>query len=205
MAAPYLHEQTASEESLVVCLVQAKMRSIGNDESPIENCMECIRMMEASWQENSTISLFVLPELSSIGYSEDSFRRYLPTTKANRNMLSDIDTLFADFSERLGVHVSYGTVGWWNTPSEDGDACVSTSIRQVVLDKNGNQVAVYDKMYVCDYGDCSETRFFQQGPHSQPTSFSIGLFRIGIIICADIRYPDLCRRLAHDHKVDAVL
>ena len=85
------------------------------------------------------------------------------------------------------------------------------SIRQIVMDRTGTQVAVYDKTHLCDYGVCAETRFFQPGPFSRPVSFEVqtrdgaSSFRFGLLICADMRYPNLSRALAAEHRVDCIL
>lgn len=65
--------------------------------------------------------------------------------------------------------------------------------------------AAYDKICLCDYGDCAETRFFSPG--GAPCSFDCQGFRIGLIVCADMRSAGLSRRLAADpeHGVDAIL
>jgi nitrilase len=49
-------------------------------------------------------------------------------------------------------------------------------------------------MYLCDYGDCNEKRFFTPG--ESLTTFVCQGWQIGIMVCADIRYPMLCRQLA---------
>jgi predicted amidohydrolase len=44
------------------------------------------------------------------------------------------------------------------TPSEQ-----RLTIRQVVVDGTGSVICMYDKIHLCDYGDCAETRYFVAG------------------------------------------
>lgn len=94
----------------------------------------------------------------------------------------------------LGFYICYGTVGSRSADDSAGMAAPGRIIWQVVLDRRGERVAQEDKNYLCDYCACAETRFFRRGPFSRPTSFAVdgGHFRLGLIICADVRYPALC-------------
>lgn len=146
------------------------------------------------------VDLFVLPELAPVGYSEDTFARYLPSTPQLQAVFCQIDQAFANQARILRAYICYGTIGW----KHQADGSLAFTIRQNVLDRNGQLVAAYDKMNLCDYGDCAETRFFQAGPRT-PVSFAVDGFRFGLLICADMRNPTLSRTLARDHKVDVLL
>lgn len=186
---------------------------------------------EAASNENNTnnsnceskgtkIDLFVLPELSPIGYSEHTFAHYLPDTPEKQQLYTNLDAKMAETAQQLNAHICYGTIGWHsnNTNREVQDDCDNKddssyppfqyTIRQIVVEPSaGQKVAVYDKVYLCDYGDCAETRFFVPSPSQQPVSFAIGTFRLGLMICADQRIPTLARTYAAspEHNVDILL
>lgn len=166
--------------------------------------------------ETEAVDLFVLPELSPVGYSEDTFARYLPITPANQAMYQEFDRFFQIAARNLNTYICYGTIGWSFERQQRPGANNSSPrlfIRQIVVDRLGTQVACYDKTFLCDYGVCAETRFFQTGPASHPTSFQVYSrdrscsFRFGLLICADMRDPGLSRRLTADaeHRVDCIL
>lgn len=162
---------------------------------------------------SENVDMFVLPELSPVGYSEDTFARYLPFTPENQVLYQHVDQAFQNLARKYQVYICYGTIGWFNDPAAARHQATSMSIRQVVVDRTGTQVAVYDKIYLCDYGACAETRFFRPGPASRPVSFRVisrygrSSFCFGLVICADMRYPGLARELAAaaEHRVDCIL
>lgn len=206
----------ASGDEIRVCALQPALRP------PCESPWEALRRVQLQMETiaaTETVDVFVLPELAPLGYSEDTFAKFLPVNAANQAMYQEFDILFRILAQKLQAYVCYGTIGWsvpthneWCDPMDEGDI-PRMSIRQVVVDRLGNQVAIYDKTNLCDYGDCAETRFFQPGPASHPTSFQIRsrdgrrTFRFGLLICADMRYPDLARKLTGDakHRVDCIL
>lgn len=183
---------------VAVCALQLEMRR------PNETILESLQrglegMTRVACQQK--IDLFVLPELSPVGYSEDTFARFLPKTPALQEVYRKIDDAFANQARILRTFICYGTVGWIFRPN----GSLGFSIRQNVLDRTGRLVASYDKIHFCDYGDCAETHFFEAGPRAAPVSFSIDGFRFGLLICADMRNPTLSRSLVRDHKVDVLL
>ena len=62
----------------------------------------------------------------------------------------------------------------------------------------------YDKMHLCDMGDCSEVGY-GCSPGGEPGVFEVDGVRVGLTICYDIRFPELYRALAWDHECDLVL
>lgn len=168
----------------------------------------------ASANANESIDLFLLPELCPVGYSEDTFARFLPTTRENQEMLAEIDGELQQAARDLNCAIGYGTIGWKATGNTDDandndydhdhdDDAIQCTIRHVVVNAQGTSVASYDKIHVCDYGDCSETRFFTPG--SAPCSFTIHDWTLGFMVCADMRYPRLAQTLVQRHGVHAFL
>jgi nitrilase len=159
---------------------------------------------------DTRIDLVVLPELCPLGYSEDTFARYLPSTPETQKILEEIDLEFQAAAVRWSVAVCYGTIGRESKGivAENGDESQSATehsyfIRQAVIGPGGESLASYDKIHLCDYGDCAETRFFRPG--SSAVSFSLNGWKFGVMVCADIRYPMLSRQLVRDHGVDVLL
>jgi predicted amidohydrolase len=196
-----------------VCALQPALRP--PTQSPWDALVRVQRLMETI-ASNESVDLFVLPELSPIGYSEDTFARFLPIAPANQAMYQEFDRFFQIAARSLNVYICYGTIGWSFERRLDVSAhngAPKLFIRQIVVDRLGTQVACYDKTYLCDYGSIAETRIFTPGPASHPTSFvvhcpnRISSFRFGLLICSDVRYPGLARRLAADadHRVDCIL
>ena len=110
--------------------------------------------------------------------------------------VQNFDLLIEDMEMALGAKechacICYGTIGWKEV---DANSEPQYTIQQKVVNPSGEIIAAYDKIYLCDYGDCNETRFFTPG--SSLSSFVCQGWQIGIMVCADSRYPTLCRDLA---------
>jgi len=197
------------DETLTVAAVQPPLRQ--ENMTPMDASRVAERMMKEALSTQSAslgIDIFVLPELSPFGYSEHTFAKYLPKDPQHSCLScfnEEVEQLFSKFAREHDVFVCFGTIGSLNTglSSPKTDDKPHHTIRQVVLDNYGEQVAYYDKIHLCDYGDCAETRFFAAG--SELCSFECRGFQVGVIICADIRYPLLSRTLALEHKVDIIL
>ena len=219
-----------TESSIEICIIQPPLRQ--DDECPLHATDAVIDLMKEAHQGNTkSIDLFVLPELCPVGYTEDTFSKYLPCTKETQTMYSTIHTKFQTVARQLKCHICYGTIGWKikkkkiSTQVVNGDQQTRREeqpqddderenydyeyfIRQVVINSQGDEIATYDKIHLCDYGDCSETRFFTSG--NELSSFRIttkagDTFRFGIIICADMRYPLLSQLYTRDHNIDVLL
>jgi len=217
---------------LVICALQPELRS--KTMSPKEAVQTTVNLMHraAASVTEPKVDLFVLPELSPIGYSEDTFANYLPASPSVQQDLYEgmLHSKMQEAARALNAYICYGTIGWHgkNTNKKrklqtdnNDDNCQEPpsnyinnnkddeydfTIRQVVVDRTGRTVATYDKLYPCDYGACAETRFFVPSPSQQAVSFEISTFRIGLLICADQRVPTLARTLAGPtHKVDVLV
>ena len=196
-----------------VCALQVALRP--PNESPWDALLRVESQME-SIAASDTVDVFVLPELAPIGYSEDTFSKYLPINPANQAMYQEFDRFFQVAARKFNSYICYGTVGW----SYDNRNMTMIRlglprlfIRQIVVDRLGTQVACYDKTYLCNYGECAESRYFQPGPASTPTSFAVysrdrsSVYRFGLLLCSDMRCPNLARTLTSDpeHCVDCIL
>ncbi len=119
--------------------------------------------------------LAVLPEMWSSGFSYKNL-----ATLAMRT--ADIVEEFLELSRALGLVI----VG--SMPEPDGDKVFNTAH----LIDNGKLAGMYRKMHL--FSLLGEDRTFSQGNGWLLSDTSIG--KIGVIICYDLRFPELPRRLA---------
>ena len=138
-----------------------------------------------------SVDLVVLPELSSIDYSRDTF--------ALLNEIAEpLDGASFQVWRRvamdLGVFVSYGFAR-----SGQGGPFISME----VVGPDGTLVGFYDKLHLAQYGASMEKEYFNRGDHL--LVFEVNGFRLSPIICYDIRIPELSRALVVDHNVDVIL
>jgi predicted amidohydrolase len=208
--------QSLPKRPITVCLLQPALRR--DDQSPLESTRETIAWMQQAVADTQrkqhtdprpkSVDLILLPELCPIGYSEDTFARFLPNSDENRVLHSQIDDELQNAARRMNCAICYGTIGWkpneTNTNTKNNGLDDEYTIRQVVVDHEGHQIACYDKIHVCDYGDCMETRFFSPG--TKPCSFTLlNDWNFGLMICADMRYPHLVQNLVQKHHAHALL
>ena len=126
--------------------------------------------------------------------------RWKPATLTNTEIVfKEIDQELKTAAIRFKAIICYGTIGW----EESKDVELKYFICQTVIDANGDTACTCDKIHLCDHGDCAETRFFTPG--QKAVSFSLKGWKFEVIVCADIRYPMLARKLARDHTVDVIL
>lgn len=140
---------------------------------------------------DTSVDLVVLPELSSIDYSRETFAQ-LPDLAEPLDGASF--QAWRTVAMRHGVYVSYGFAR-----AADGGPHICTA----VVGPDGNLVGHYDKLHLAQYGASMEKEYFNRGDHL--FVFEINGFRIAPIICYDIRIPELSRTLVIDQKVDVIL
>ncbi|CAJ1331470.1 unnamed protein product [Effrenium voratum] len=129
--------------------------------------------------------IYVLPELAPTGYNAHVFNSLDEMSEDERLETAPCRQALSLVARERGAYICYGVPG----QSQSGFC-----IRQVVLDPSGEVIASYDKIHLCDFGDCAETRHFTCG--ETLCTFDCKGFRVGLLICADIRYTELCRELA---------
>ncbi|MEH6651520.1 MAG: carbon-nitrogen hydrolase family protein [Motiliproteus sp.] len=141
--------------------------------------------------QDTPVDLVVLPELATMEYSTANFQQIDQFSEELRGETFD---LFSSFCRENNVAVCYGL------PRKEGD---DTYISQVALGRQGEYLTHYDKIHTCEYGDSSEFKYFKRGDHL--AVFEVDGVRAGIIICYDIRFPELTRRLCREFDVDVIL
>ena len=142
-------------------------------------------------EEASRIDLVVLPELSSIDYSRETFARLDEIAEPLRGASFEV---WSEVAKESKVFVSYGFAR-----QADGGPYISVG----VVGPDGEFLGHYDKLHLAQYGASMEKEYFNRGNHL--FTFEVNGFRLSPIICYDIRIPELTRALVVDHGVDVIL
>lgn len=122
------------------------------------------------------IQLILLPEMWSTGFANERLKELSETTP---KVLRDLSAL------SKGLHVTIiGTL-----PEKRGDRVFNTAH---VVDSDGSVVGVYRKVHL--FSPTGEDRYFTPGRKAVVSKTSLG--PIGLMICYDLRFPELCRSLA---------
>lgn len=135
--------------------------------------------------------LVVLPELSGIDYSRAAFDNLA-------DLAEPLDgpsfACWRKLAIKHNCHVAYGFA------RKDG---TNYFITHAVVSPGGSLLGHYDKIHLAHYGASMEKDYFRRG--SQVFVFTLNGFTIAPIICYDIRFPELSRRLVIRNKVDLIL
>jgi len=133
--------------------------------------------------------LTVFPEYS-MGFPQEGFsRKYLESLA--EPLAGEFVTAVADASKRLQVGVVIPIY------EKDDDSIYNTA----VVIHGGKVLGGYRKVHLFDALGYRESDMFRAG--SNPTVFSIGETKFGLVLCYDIRFPELIRAeaLAGAHAV----
>lgn len=134
--------------------------------------------------------LVVLPELSTVEYSRESFGNL---DEMGETLTGDSVEQFRQLARDCNVSLLFGL------PRLDGQR---RYISQVYIDAEGG-LSHYDKIHVCQYGASMEKEYFDRG--SKLMVFDLAGFRFGVMICYDIRIPEQCREMVVGHHVEVIL
>ena len=141
-----------------------------------KNAATLRHMMAAAMKDEPDVA--VLPELWDVGFFPRPLEEYLDENgKAAQALLSSL-------AKEFGVNIVGGSVA----VRAEGAA----ANRCYVFDRKGDLVVTYDKTHL--FSPAKEDRFFRKGDHT--AVFSIDGVTCGAMICYDLRFPELCRRLA---------
>ena len=127
----------------------------------------------------------VLPEMFNCPYSNDYFTRY--AEKAG----DESYTALSHAASSNGLYVVGGSI-----PELDGDNVYNTSF---VFDRKGNQIARHRKVHLFDIDIMGKQRFFESETFKAGediTVFDTEFGKMGLMICFDIRFPEICRLTA---------
>lgn len=145
--------------------------------APEENFQKAGRLVREIYAKEKPDTI-VLPETWNTGFFP----------KENLSELADRDgtqtkALFSPLSRELHVNIVAGSVA-----NQRNDAIWNTCY---VFDRQGNCVAEYDKTHL--FTPMGEDDYFRKGEHL--CRFQLDGIDCGVIICYDLRFPELIRSL----------
>jgi predicted amidohydrolase len=148
----------------------------------------------AAIKQHPGYDVYVLPEMSSVGYGGDAWLRSVAA------LAEDAETgpsrrAFGALAKDMKAVIVYGFPRLDDDGSEEQEQERRPTISQTVIGPDGARVATYDKLHLCGFGDCSEGSVFRRGDHL--TAFTVRarghLFRVGLLICCE------CFLFIHNH------
>lgn len=145
--------------------------------APQENFARAEALVRQAVQQERPDTV-VLPETWNTGFfPRENLARYADEDG------SQTKTLFSALAKELNVNIVAGSVA-----NRKADGVYNTAF---VFDRTGVCVAEYDKTHL--FSPMDEDKFFQKGDHL--CRFTLDGAQCGILICYDIRFPELTRTL----------
>ena len=141
--------------------------------------------------ELEAVDLIVLPELFTCGYSRETFENLSELAEGEQGKSFQV---FSELAKNKKCHISFGF------PEKKNDKYY---ISQAVINSKGKVEVVYSKQHMAQFGNSMEKEFFEQG--NETMSFEIKGIKIGIMICYDMRFPELSRKMALEQEIDFLL
>lgn len=153
-------------------------------ESVVGNIEENIKKVEAMFSSSSfnCVDLILFPELWTVGWDSLNFNRYSESINNSKVI---------EFLKKLAVKYNSNVIGGSSILRKAGEKDRNTS---VIIDRQGNILATYDKFHLFSHRGESEGTFLQEG--ESPVIVKTDIGNIGISICYDIRFPELFRTYA---------
>ena len=142
----------------------------------------------ASRAKKSGADLVVFPEMADTGYSMPMIQKY--AAPWNEGAVPELQKMAKDLSVAIACGVS-----------EREGATVYNS--QVFLDAKGKVVSKYRKTHLVTAAPLDERPYLKAGD-----AFATGKidnFNLGLTICYDLRFPEVCRTLAVEHQVNVFI
>src|SRR6266571_8735049 len=139
----------------------------------------------SSRAKKSGAELIVFPEMVDTGYSMPTIQKHATAWK--EGAAPELQKIARELSITIVCGVS----------ERDGAAIYNT---QVLVDANGEIAAKYRKTHLVRAAPLDERNCFSPG--NQFVSCKIDKFNLGLSICYDLRFPEMCRTLAVEHDVN---
>lgn len=161
-----------------LALIQMKVKS-----TPEENLMEAKKMLAKAAKENVDIAVF--PEMFACPYDNSCFPRF--AMDKDSPFLTEIGNAALEY----GIYIVAGSV-----PEKLKNKIYNTSF---VFDPKGRRVEKHRKIHLFDINVEGGQRFMESdvlSPGGDLTLFDTPWGKIGLMICYDIRFPELARLLA---------
>jgi len=179
-----------------------------------KNLEHCGELMRAFHEERikagkAPPDIYLIGECATIGYDPSTFDAL--HLLAEKPLLSEPSfAFFSQLCKDLQCYVCFGFARILSPKNEDSEE--KYSISSAVINPEGNIEVIYDKSHICQYGSCSENKWFCRASEVEQGElrpgyavFSVKGVKFGIAVCYDIRFPEFFRKLALEYSVDAVL
>ncbi|WLR52083.1 carbon-nitrogen hydrolase family protein [Bacillus tianshenii] len=148
------------------------------------------RKIETAYEQAGGFDLVVLPELSFHPYTREHFAQLEHFAQEKTGMMFE---QMARTAKHLQCAICYGYA------EREGEAYY---ISQAVVSKEGKLLANYRKLHIAQFGGSMEKEYFKRG--NKAVTFTIDSWRFGLLICYDIRFPQLAQTLV-DSGADVIL
>lgn len=145
---------------------------------PDSNFRSLENKLQEAMQANPKPDVLVFPEMWNTGYALDRIHELADRSGERTNQL------LSDFAAKHGVHIVAGSIA-----DKRGDEVLNTIY---VFNPLGEVVADYSKIHLFRLMD--EEKFLGSG--DKVGQFQLGDVPAGMMICYDIRFPELSRKLA---------
>jgi omega-amidase len=139
----------------------------------------------ASRAKRAGAELIVFPEMIDTGYSMPTIKQHAAAWK--EGAVPELQTIAREFGLGIVCGIS----------DRDGESIYNA---QVFADDNGKILAKYRKTHLVTAAPLDERSCFSPG--NEFVSCNIGEFSVGLTICYDLRFPEVCRTLTIGHNVN---
>ncbi len=142
--------------------------------------------------QNPGFDIYVLPELSSSGYGDTCFNSLSHLSEKDKGP-SYIH--FSNLAIKQNAFICYS----FPRKLQGGKYTIAA-----VVDPKGDLLGIYEKLHICQFGQCHEKDFFSRGRDLSPV-FTVKGVKVGLSICYDIRFPEATRKLVLEQGIHLLL
>jgi len=153
---------------------------------PEHNFARLTKLLEEAAGANPKPDVILVPEMWNTGYALDRIHELADPAGARTK------EFVSEFSRRYGVNVIAGSIAELREGREGRPDGVTNTVYG--FDREGNEIAEYSKIHLFKLMD--EHLHLEAG--ERPGRFELESVPAGVMICYDIRFPELARRLALD-------
>ncbi|RCX18389.1 putative amidohydrolase [Anaerobacterium chartisolvens] len=167
------------EEKLRLAICQMKVTE--NKEGNIQKAFDMIRTAA-----KNHIDMVLLPEMFICPYDNSKFEAFSEDPD-DSPLLGGLSQL----SKQHNIFIAAGTI-----PEKTGDRVYNTSF---IFDREGKVAAKYSKAHLFDIDIPGRITFKESdvlSPGSGITTFDMGLCKVGVAICYDVRFPEFFKLMA---------
>jgi len=138
--------------------------------------------------KNAGAELVVFPEMVDTGYSMPAIQKHARPWR--KGAVPELQKIAKELSIAIVAGVS----------DRERDRIYNA---QVFVDRAGNVVGKYRKTHLVTAAPLDERPVFTAG--DQFVSCKIDNFNLGMTICYDLRFPEVCRKLAVEHQANLIV